>query len=173
MLGYVIGGVLSQLTSNQVILDRTIGSNVDWYQVTYFSRKTIPAETCYETYDDELLAIVEVFKTRQHYLKGCKYKVLVFTNHNNFSPFMDTKSLSSRQVCWAQELVTTSKSITVRARQTELPMPYHNTFREVLRKKILSTLKTSRYCTAYSSRWPEYLVFWLTQVNSPLSTRCW
>ena len=28
----------------------------------------------------------------------------MLTNHNNLQQFMDTKSLSSRQVCWAQKL---------------------------------------------------------------------
>lgn len=28
----------------------------------------------------------------------------MLTDHNNIRRFMDTKSLSSRQVCWAQEL---------------------------------------------------------------------
>ncbi len=64
----------------------------------------IPAETQYETHDGELLAIVEAFKTWKHYLKGCKHEVLVLTDHNNLQRFMDTKSLSSRQVRWAQEL---------------------------------------------------------------------
>ena len=64
----------------------------------------IPAETQYETHDGELLAIVEAFKTWRHYLEGCKHEVLVLTDHNNLRRFMDTKSLSSRQVRWAQEL---------------------------------------------------------------------
>ena len=82
--GYAIKGVLSQLTSNQVISDKASGLNVDWHLVAYFSRKIIPAMTQYEIYDGELLAIVEAFKTWQHYLEGCKHKVLVFTDHNNF-----------------------------------------------------------------------------------------
>ena len=61
----------------------------------------IPAETHYKTHDGELLAIVEAFKTWQYYLESCKYKVLVLTDYNNFRQFMDTKSLSSRQVRWA------------------------------------------------------------------------
>ena len=64
----------------------------------------IPAETQYKIHNGELLAIVEAFKTWRHYLEGCKHEVLVFTNHNIFRRFMDTKSLSSRQVRWAQEL---------------------------------------------------------------------
>ena len=64
----------------------------------------IPAETWYETHDSKLLAIVEVFKTWRHYLEGCKYKVLVLTDHNNLQHFIDIKNLSSRQVRWAQEL---------------------------------------------------------------------
>ena len=58
----------------------------------------IPAQTRYKTHDQELLAIVEAFKTWYHYLEDCKFEVLVFTNHNNLRWLMDTKSLSSRQV---------------------------------------------------------------------------
>ena len=93
--GYAIGGVLSQLTSDD---------SGRWHPVAFFSRKMIPAETRYETHDGELLAIVEAFKTWRHYLEGSRHEVLVLTNHNNLRQFMDTKSLSSRQVRWAQKL---------------------------------------------------------------------
>ncbi len=43
----------------------------------------ILAKTWYETYDGDLLAIIEVFKTWEYYLEGCKHEVLVFTDHNN------------------------------------------------------------------------------------------
>ena len=98
--GYAIGGVLSPLTSNQMISDRAIGSNVDWHPVAYFSKKMISVETRYEIYDGKLLVLVEAFKTWQHYLEGCKHEVFVLTNHNNLCQFIDTKSLSSRQVRW-------------------------------------------------------------------------
>ena len=62
----------------------------------------IPAETWYETHNNEFLAIVKAFKTWRHYLESCKHEVFVFTDNNNLRCFMDTKS--SRQVCWAQEL---------------------------------------------------------------------
>ena len=104
-LGYAIGGVLSQLASetrpDEVVTKTDLGQ---WHPVAFFSRKMIPAETRYETHDGELLAIVEAFKTWRHYLEGCKHEVLVLTDHNNLRRFMDTKSLSSRQVRWAQEL---------------------------------------------------------------------
>ena len=58
----------------------------------------IPAETWYETYDSELLAIIEAFKTWRHYLKCCKHEVLVITDYNNLQRFIDTKNLSSKQV---------------------------------------------------------------------------
>ena len=89
-LGYTIGGVFNQLTSNN--LGR-------WHPLAFFLQKMIPAETRYKTPDSELLAIVEVFKTWKYYLEGSQYKVLVLTNHNNLCRFMDVKSLSSRQVC--------------------------------------------------------------------------
>ena len=52
--GYVIERVLSRLTSNQVISDGAIGSNIDWHPMVYFSRQMIPTETCYEIHDNEL-----------------------------------------------------------------------------------------------------------------------
>ena len=52
--GYAIGGVLSQLTSDD---------SGRWHPVAFFSRKMIPAETRYETHDGKLLAIIEAFKT--------------------------------------------------------------------------------------------------------------
>ena len=64
----------------------------------------ISAETRYETHDAKLLAIVEAFKNWRHYLEDCQYEVLVLTDHNNLRRFIDTKSLSSRQVRLAQEL---------------------------------------------------------------------
>ncbi len=93
--GYAIGGILSQLTSDD---------SSRWHPVAFFSRKMILAETWYETNDSKLLAIVEAFKTWRYYLEGCKHEVLMLTDHNNLQRFMDTKSLSSRQVRWAQEL---------------------------------------------------------------------
>ncbi len=61
-------------------------------------------ETHYKTYNQELLAIIATFKPWHHYLEGCKYKVFILTDHNNFRQFIDTKSLSSHQVHRAQEL---------------------------------------------------------------------
>ena len=72
--GYAIGGILSQLTSDD--LGR-------WHPVAFFSRKMIPAETRYETHDGELLAIVEAFKTWKHYLEGSRHEVLMLTDNNN------------------------------------------------------------------------------------------
>ncbi len=64
----------------------------------------ISAKTRYEIYDSKLLAIIEAFKTYRHYLIGCKHEVFMLTNHNNLQRFIDIKSLSSRQVYWAQKL---------------------------------------------------------------------
>ena len=104
-LGYVIDGVLSLLVSGTrpdgVITKTDLGK---WYLVVFFLSKIIPAETQYKTYDSELLAIVEAFKTWRYYLEGCKHEVLVLTDYNNSCRFMDTKSLSSRLVRWAQKL---------------------------------------------------------------------
>ena len=104
-LGYAIGGILSQLSSGtrpDGVLTKDDLSQ--WYLVAFFSRKMIFTETRYKTYNGELLAIVKAFKTWQHYLEGCKHKILILTDHNNLRRFMDTKNLRSKQVHGAQEL---------------------------------------------------------------------
>lgn len=64
----------------------------------------IPVETWYKTYVGKFLAIIEVFKTQRHYIKGCKSKVLLLTDHNNLHHFIDTRNLSFKEVCWVQTL---------------------------------------------------------------------
>ena len=64
----------------------------------------ISVETWYKTHNGELLVIVQAFKTWPYYLEGCKHEVLILTDHNNLRCFIDTKSLSSKQIRWAQEL---------------------------------------------------------------------
>ncbi len=100
---------LDQISSNHVTHKNLnpISSKSEigqWHPVAFVSWKMIPTEIWYKTHNQKLLAIVEAFKTWRHYLEGCKYEVFVFTDHNNLQQFMDTKSLSSRQFCWVQEL---------------------------------------------------------------------
>jgi hypothetical protein len=75
-----------------------------WYPVAFWSRKMLPAEMNYETHDQELLAIVEVFKVWRHYLLGVHVTVVVLTDHNNLKYFMTTKALNPRQARWAETL---------------------------------------------------------------------
>ena len=99
VLGYIIRGVLSQLTSDHLI------SNQDyWHPIAYFLRKMILAEIKYKTYDGKLLAIIKIFKTWRHYLEGCKYKVLILIDYNNLYQFINIKSPSFCQVRWFQKL---------------------------------------------------------------------
>ena len=103
--GYAIGSVLSQLASETKPDGVVIKTEFcQWHWIAFFSKKMISAETWYETHDGKLLAIVKAFKTWRHYLEGCKHKVLVLTNYNNLCCFMNTKSLSFKQVRWAQEI---------------------------------------------------------------------
>jgi RNase H-like domain found in reverse transcriptase/Reverse transcriptase (RNA-dependent DNA polymerase)/Integrase zinc binding domain/Chromo (CHRromatin Organisation MOdifier) domain len=72
--------------------------------VLFYSRKLLPAEVNYSTPDKEMLAIVQVMKKYQHYLRGTKYPVIVKSDHRNLRTFMTTKELNARQARWAEEL---------------------------------------------------------------------
>lgn len=58
----------------------------------------------YKNYNNKFLAIIEAFKTWNHYRKGCKYKIFVSINYINFYQFIYIKNLNFCQVGWAQEL---------------------------------------------------------------------
>ena len=75
-----------------------------WHLIAFFSQKMILTKTQYKTHNEKLLAINKAFMTWHHYLESCKYKIIIFTTHNNLCQFMDMKSLSFCQVCRAQEL---------------------------------------------------------------------
>ena len=66
----------------------------------FFFQKMISVKTRYETYNSELLAIIEAFKTWKYHLESSQQEVLILTDHNNLWQFIDTKSLSSKQVRW-------------------------------------------------------------------------
>ncbi len=68
-----------------------------WHPIAFWSRKLIPAETHYETHDQELLAIVAVFKHWHHYLERSTLTVEVLTDYNNLVAFQRVKALNSRQ----------------------------------------------------------------------------
>ena len=141
--GYPIGGVLSQLTSD---------NSGQWHPVAFFLREMIPAETRYETHDGELLAIVKAFKTWKHYLEGSQHELLTTT----------TSVGSWRQKAWApvksagpkNPLATTSELTIVMARLTELLITYLNTPNEVQKKNRSSAPRTSKFCTVCSLSWP-------------------
>ena len=56
---YALAGILLQLQED----------NKQWHPVAFYSWKMIPAERNYKTYNQELLAIVTVFKQWRHYLE--------------------------------------------------------------------------------------------------------
>ena len=72
-----------------------------WHPIAFASRKMQPAERNYETYDQELLAIVFSFKTWRHYFEGSKHTVQIYTDHNNLRGISAVQRLNPRQARWA------------------------------------------------------------------------
>ena len=72
--------------------------------VNVYSRKCSPAEHNYDTYDRELLAIVETMKQWRHYLEGADHKILIQCDHKNLEYFQTSKVLSRIQARWAEVL---------------------------------------------------------------------
>jgi hypothetical protein len=54
-----------------------------WHLVAFWSRKFSGAETLYGTPDQELFAIVYLFKYWRHYLEGSVHLIEVFLDYSN------------------------------------------------------------------------------------------
>jgi len=72
--------------------------------VNFHSRKCTPAKQNYDTYNRELLPIVETMRQWRHYLEGANYKISIQCDHKNLAYFQTSKVLSRRQAPWAEIL---------------------------------------------------------------------
>jgi len=72
--------------------------------VAYFSKRHSPAESNYEIYDKELMAIVRAFEEWRPELEGSPQAIDVVTDHRNLEYFMSSKQLSRRQARWSEFL---------------------------------------------------------------------
>ena len=72
--------------------------------VAFHSRTFTAVELNYNTYDKELIAILEAFKIWWHYLEGPVYPIDVVMDHKNLEYFSTTKVLTWRQAQWSKYL---------------------------------------------------------------------
>jgi len=82
-----------------------------WYDVfgvlrpvNFYSEECAPAKQNYDTYDRELLAVVEILKQWQQYRAGANYKVPIRCDHKHFEHFQNFKVLSRSQARWSEIL---------------------------------------------------------------------
>ena len=73
--------------------------------MTFMFRKMISTKQNYETHNQKLLIIVQVFKIWKHYLKNNSKTIEIWSNHNNFRKFMKQKKLNFKQIRWALTLI--------------------------------------------------------------------
>lgn len=99
-LDYLIGSMLSKIIS-KIISDKVvIKANLDqWQLVVFFFRKIISTKILCGKQNGENFIIVKAFKIWRYYLENCKHKVLVFMDYHIFYYFINTKKMSSKQVC--------------------------------------------------------------------------
>ncbi len=60
----------------RILIQLTLDNLDQWNLMALFSQKMISVKIRYDTHNDELMAIVKVFKTWRYYLKGCKHEIL-------------------------------------------------------------------------------------------------
>ena len=80
---FVIGAVLSQPNQNK-----------KYQLIAFYLQKLSLTELNYEIYNKELLAIINVFRKWQVYLKRLKYIIQVYIDYKNLVYFIITKQLN-------------------------------------------------------------------------------
>jgi hypothetical protein len=83
--GFAIAGILNHYDGFGIL--RRVNFNL---------RNCAPAEQNYDTYDRELLAIVETLRQWRHYLDGANHKILIQCDHKNLEYFQTSKVVSRR-----------------------------------------------------------------------------
>ncbi|QSS51625.1 hypothetical protein I7I53_06992 [Histoplasma capsulatum var. duboisii H88] len=144
--GVAIAAVISQLMDDG-----------HWHPIAFWSRKLTETERHYQTYDLEMLPIVEAFRQWRHYLHGSRYPIVVLSDHANLRRFMTTKQLNGRQVRWMEMLSAFDFEIEHRpgknnpadapSRRPDFikhaaPLTGLPTLQEKLRKGIFKSIKT-------------------------------
>ena len=79
------GGALLQMGDDNML-----------HPVAFFSSKHSPAESNYDIYDKELLAIVKALEEWRPELLGSKNPFEIVTDHKNLETFMTAKQLNQR-----------------------------------------------------------------------------
>jgi len=93
-----------------------------WRPVGFLSKGFADAETRYDTYDRELLAIIRALQSFRQWLVGTKYPITVLTDHNNLRYFQTKQFLSPRQTRWMQFLADFDFKFVYRpGRQSSVP----------------------------------------------------
>jgi predicted aspartyl protease len=90
--GFALGACLSQDHGNGL------------QPIAYMSKKMLEAETRYAIHEKEMLAIICALKEWRHYLHGCPFSVVVYTDHKSLVHFSTQPKLSERQARWNEFL---------------------------------------------------------------------
>ncbi|MBW0503290.1 hypothetical protein O181_043005 [Austropuccinia psidii MF-1] len=104
---YALGVVLSQVNDSGK------------HQITFDSRKLLPAELNYEIHDKELLGIVWALKQWRAFLLSLSDSFQFLTDHSSIQHFMSSKVLTCCQARWADFLCEFHFSITYRPGRLE------------------------------------------------------
>ena len=65
-----------------------------WHPCAYLSKEFNDTEHNYDVHDKEMIGIMHTLEAWRHYLKGCKYKIEIWTDHCNLKYFMSAKKLN-------------------------------------------------------------------------------
>ena len=88
-----IGAVVSQPEEDGIL-----------HPIAFYSRSLSPAERNYHIHDTELLAAIEGMEHWRHFFAYSEFPATVLTDHKNLEYFSEKRSLSPRQIRYAERL---------------------------------------------------------------------
>ena len=156
--GFAIAGILSQYDGFGILRP-----------VSFFSRKCTGAEQNYNTYDRQLLAIVETMKQWRHYLEGANHKVLIQSDHQNLEYFQTSEVLSRWQARWVEilssyDFVIEHQDGKKNTADGPSRRPGYEIGYEHMTAKLLATLAATTITESYDDLLPEIKAAQLTDL---------
>ena len=77
------------------------GEDEKWRPCAFYSKSLSDVERNYDVHDKEMLGIIRALEAWRHHLEGAKYKIEIWSDHQNLQYFMGAKKLNRRQARWA------------------------------------------------------------------------
>ena len=87
------------------VLSQQLPDDNKWHPVVFYLKSLTLGEKNYEIHNKEILVVIHALEEWDHFLKGTKHCIKIWTDHKNLEYFQTAKKLNHHQACWSLYLL--------------------------------------------------------------------